>query len=91
MFKVNPMRRAYLIAAMIIASFIGTSASAQTPLRSVATKQAATSKPAKKAVVSPYARAAAQRERNGLAPAGHPQPVGRAHRPSKPVVGGRPQ
>jgi hypothetical protein len=88
------------LAVVIVGCFFGTSALAQAPVPAVITKHAATAPAtssskhpnlAKKAVVSPYARAAAQRERSGQAPAGHPQPVGKPHRPSQSNSAGRPQ
>jgi hypothetical protein len=62
------------IAAMLIAAIATMAASSQA---ATPTAPAAAPKPAlKKHVVSPYARAASQRERLGQAPAGHaPTPV----------------
>ena len=85
------------VAALIAASLFVMSASAQAPTPtgpSTRTQPAVTvapapsskiAQPAKKPFVSPYARAAAQRERAGQPPAGHAptmvQGMGRAHKP----------
>ena len=85
-------------AALVAAMFLGVPAWAQAPqptAPSAATKPAvsapaapAKNKWAKKKVVSPYARAASQRERAGQAPVGHaPTMVQGMGKPRKPHAG----
>lgn len=80
-------------AALVAALFLGTPAWAQAPKPTVAASPAVSapaasaknSQWAKKKVVSPYARAASQRERTGQAPMGHAptmvQGMGKPHKP----------
>lgn len=91
------IRASGAVAALIAGCLFGTSASAEAPAppapsvhaHSVAADPASPAtknvKPGKKPVVSPYARAAAQRERAGQPPAGHAptmvQAMGKPHKP----------
>jgi len=79
-------------AALVTVMFLGVPAWAQAPKPTAATKSAVTApeapaknKWAKKKVVSPYARAASQREHAGQAPLGHAptmvQGMGKPHKP----------
>jgi hypothetical protein len=85
-----------ITAALVAATFLGVPAWAQAPkptAPSAATKPAVSapaasaknSPLAKKKIVSPYARAASQRERAGQAPVGHAptmvQGMGKPHKP----------
>ena len=82
-------------AAMVAATLMGAPAWAQTPKAAQATKPAVNTpeaagknKWAKKKVVSPYARAASQREHTGQAPLGHaPTMVQSMGKPRKPHPG----
>jgi hypothetical protein len=76
------IRASSLAAALVAATFLGMPARAQTP---AAIKPAVS---APKKVVSPYARAASQREHAGQAPLGHaPTMVQGMGRPRKPHAG----
>jgi hypothetical protein len=82
-------------AALVAAMFLGAPAWAQAPRSTTAAKSAvsaqeapAKNKWAKKKVVSPYARAASQREHAGQAPMGHaPTMVQGMGKPRKPHAG----
>jgi len=82
-------------AALVAATFLSVSAWAEAPKPSAAAKPAvsapeasAKNKWAKKKVVSPYARAASQRERVGQAPVGHaPTMMQGMGKPRKPHAG----
>ena len=82
-------------AALVAATFLGLPAWAQAPQSTAAAKSAvsapeapAKNKWAKKKVVSPYARAASQREHAGQAPTGHaPTMVQGMGKPRKPHAG----
>lgn len=82
-------------AALVAATLLGAPAWAREPNPSAATKPAvsapaaaAKNKWAKKKVVSPYARAASQREHAGQAPLGHePSMVQGMGKPRKPHAG----
>jgi hypothetical protein len=96
MLRVDQMIRAGGVsAALVAATFFAMPVRAQAPQPSAATKPAvsapeaaAKNKWAKKKVVSPYARAASQRERVGQAPAGHaPTMVQGMGKPRKPHAG----
>jgi hypothetical protein len=86
------IRVSSLAAAFVAATFLGVPARAQTPAAIKpavsAPESAAKNKWAKKKVVSPYARAALQREHAGEAPLGHaPTMVQGMGRPRKPHAG----
>jgi hypothetical protein len=93
MLRVDQMIRACGVsAAMVAATFLAMPVRAQAPQPATAAKPAvsapAKNKWAKKKVVSPYARAASQRERAGEAPSGHaPTMVQGMGKPRKPHVG----
>jgi len=103
MSRVDQVLRKYGVAAMLTAASVmamAASAQAATPTAPAAPKPAATapapaaknSKWAKKPVVSPYARAASQRERAGQAPLGHaPTMVQGMGKPRKPHTGAPPK
>jgi hypothetical protein len=81
-----------LAAALVAATFLGVPVRAQAPAATKpavsAPESAAKNKWAKKKVVSPYARAASQREHAGQAPAGHaPTMVQGMGKPRKPHAG----
>jgi len=90
MLRVGPILREFGVAALTAASLMAMAASAQaaTPTTPSAASKPASSAAAKKRVVSPYARAASQREHAGQAPVGHaPTMVQGMGKPRKPHAG----
>jgi hypothetical protein len=96
MLRVDQMIRACGVsAALVAATFLAMPVRAQAPQPTPATKPAvsapaaaAKNKWAKKKVVSPYARAASQRQHTGQAPLGHePSMVQGMGKPRKPHAG----
>ena len=88
MLRLQEMFRGALMATTLVTM----AAWAQTPAKPPSARASKTAKPVKH-MMSPYARAAGQRERAGQAPAGHPgqtmvQAVGKPHKPHAP---GKPQ
>ena len=72
MSRVGKFLQEHGVAAMLIAAIATIAASSQAAAPTASTAPAAAPKPApKKHVVSPYARAASQRERLGQPPVGH--------------------
>jgi predicted lipoprotein len=95
MSRVDQVLRKYGVAAMLTAASVvamAASAQAATPTAPSAAPKPASSATAKKRVVSPYARAASQRERAGQAPMGHaPTMVQGMGKPRKPHTGAPPK